>query len=171
MEIYTLEVGKLSHVEKYVGILCQFLNWIGGFVLLVMMALTVFNIIIRIPSSAVPGLIELVSYLFVIVIFFGIAYAAFMGDHVDVSLVVSRFPTRVQAVTGSIIGILSLGTWVLIAFQGIAYGLEQFRLGEYSPALNMRLVPFRSILVLGCIMLCLVLLVQLAKHLIKAVRK
>lgn len=161
----------MSYIEKIIGTACQILSWIGGFVLLVMMVLTVFNILIRLPFNAVPGIIEFVTYLFVIVVFFGIGYAAVKGDHVDVSLVVSKFTNRAQSIIGSIIGLLSLGIWILITWQGIVYGLEQFRIGEYSPALNLRLVPFRVVLVLGCIMLCLVLLVQCVKHLAKAVRK
>lgn len=161
----------MAKVEKALDITCRILSWIGGAFLLLMAGLTLFNILVRIPYSSVPGVIELVSYLFIIVVFFGIAYAGFMGEHVDVNLVVSRFPQRAQAIVASVIGILSLGIWVLIAWQGSVYALEQLGIKEYSPALNMPLTPFRVVMVFGCVVLCLVLLLQLAKSVVKAVSK
>jgi TRAP-type C4-dicarboxylate transport system permease small subunit len=161
----------MAKVEKALDITCRILSWIGGAVLLLMAGLTIFNILIRIPLSAVPGIIEFVSYLFVIVVFFGIGYTAFMKEHVDVDIIVSKFPQRVQAIIAIFIGLSSLGIWVLIAWQGTVYALEQFKLREFSPALNMLLLPYRSVMIFGCIVLCLVIILQLMKSMVRAVSK
>jgi TRAP-type C4-dicarboxylate transport system permease small subunit len=171
LDFDTQEVIKMAGFEKTLDIVCRILSWIGGAFLLLMAGLTIFNILIRIRFSSVPGIIELVSYLFVIVVFFGIAYAGLKGDHVDVDLLVSRFPKRIQAIIACLMGLLSLGIWTLIAWQGAVYGLLQFKMGEYSPALNMQLMPFRAVMVFGCIILCLVLLLQWLKSVARAVRK
>lgn len=160
----------MERAEKCLGAVARFLSWIAGAALFVLMALTVYDVVKRIWWDATPGLIELVSLLFVFVVYFGLAIAAVKGDHVSVDLLVGRLKPRVQAIIASFIGLLSFGVWAIIAWQSAAVAVEQFKLGEYSPALNIKLSPFRVVLVIGVVVLCLALLLQLVTHWRKAAR-
>jgi TRAP-type C4-dicarboxylate transport system permease small subunit len=153
----------MTAFEKWINSISRALNWIAAVFLLIMMVLTVFNVIIRHPFHSIPGIVEIVSFSFVIVVFFGLAYTTIKKAHVEVDLVVTRFPIKTQTIIGIFTGILSLGIWVLITWQSSVYGLDQILGGEFEPVLGYPVAPFRIILVIGCIMLCLVLLIDLVK--------
>jgi len=161
----------MAAFEKCINLVSRVLNWIAAVFLLIMMVLTVFNIFVRLPFHYIPGLIEIVSYSFVVVVFFGLAYTTIKKGHVDVNLVITKFPIRAQTIIGILIGLLSLGIWVLITWQGIVYGSEQIQSGEFEPVLGYPIAPFRIVLIIGCVMLCLVLLLDLMKMLLRGSKR
>ena len=161
----------MTRYERIISSLSRALNLVGAGVLVIMMVLTVVNILVRPVFRSILGVPELVSYGFVIVVCFGLAYTAIIRGHVSVELVVSRFPPRVQAVIESITWLLSIGVFAIIAWQSAVYGWEQWLIGEYAPILEFPLIPFRCILVFGIAVLCLALLLNLFKSLAQVVRK
>jgi TRAP-type C4-dicarboxylate transport system permease small subunit len=161
----------MSRFERVIQSLSRVLNWVGAGVIVIMMALTVANILVRPIYRSILGVPELVSYSFVAVVCFGLAYTAITRSHVSVELLVSRFPQRAQAVIDIITCLLSIGVFSIIAWRSALYGWEQWLIGEYAPILEFPLMPFRFILVVGCAVLCLVLLLNLLKSLATVVRK
>lgn len=162
---------KMLRYERFISSLSRVLNLVGAGVLVIMMALTVVNILVRPVFRSILGIPELVSYGFVIVVCFGLAYTAVIRGHVAVELVASRFPPRVQAVIESITCLLSIGVFVIIAWQSAVYGWEQWLIGEYAPILEFPLIQFRYILVFGFAVLCLALLLHLFKSLAQVASK
>lgn len=161
----------MARVEKIITKISQVLNVIGGTFLLIMMVLTVANVIVRVPFNSMRGITELVSYSFVVVIFFGFAYTAITRSNVEVDLFFSKLPPHVQTVVNVIINLLSLGIWIIIARQSISYGLEQWHLGEYAPVLDFKLAPFRLATTIGSIMLCVVLLFFFSKSVLRIIKR
>jgi TRAP-type C4-dicarboxylate transport system permease small subunit len=161
----------MSRYERYISSLSRALNLVGAGVLMIMMVLTVVNVLVRPVFRSILGVPEMVSYGFVVVVCFGLAYTAVMRGHVSVELVVSRFPPRVQAVIESIIYLLSIGVFAVIAWQSAVHGWEQWLVGEYAPVLKFPIMPFRYILVFGVAVLCLALLLNLFKSMAQVVGK
>ena len=161
----------MTRYERFISSLSRALNLVGAGVLVIMMVLTVVNILVRPVFRSILGVPELVSYGFVIVVCFGLAYTAIIRGHVSVELIVSRFPPRVQAVIESITCLISIGVFVIIAWQSAVYGWAQWLIGEYAPILEFPLMPFRFILVFGVAVLCLALLLNLLKSLSQVVKK
>lgn len=161
----------MSRFERIINSLSRVLNLVGAGVLVIMMALTVVNILVRPVYHSILGIPELVSYGFVVVVCFGLAYTAVMRGHVSVELLVSRFPQRVQVAIDIITCLLSIGVFAIIAWQSAVYGWEQWLVGEYAPILEFPIIPLRYILVLGFTVLCLALMLNLFKSLTQVVRK
>ena len=161
----------MTRYERFISSLSRALNLVGAGVLVIMMALTVANVLVRPVFRSILGVPEMVSYGFVVVVCFGLAYTAIIRGHVSVELVVARFPPRVQAVIESITWLLSIGVFAVIAWQSAVYGWEQWLIGEYAPILEFPLIPFRYILVFGIAVLCLALLLNLFKSIAQVVRK
>ena len=150
-------------IENAIKKITQVLSMISGAFLFLMMVLTVLNILIRIPFSSIRGITELVSYSFVVVIFFGLAFTAITRNNVDVDILTSELPPRLRKIIASIICILNLSIWGIITWQNCVFSFDQWKLGEYSPVLDMKLMPIRAALVVGCIILCIVLIIDLLK--------
>ncbi|MBA7659080.1 hypothetical protein ES703_67044 [subsurface metagenome] len=82
-----------------------------------------------------------------------------------------RFSERVQAIIGSITGILGVGIFAIVSWQSWVYGTDMWRMGERSMSVYIPLHPFAYGVSFGCAVLCVVVLVDLIKSLAKAVGK
>ena len=85
--------------------------------------------------------------------------------HVAVSLVVRLFPKRLQDIIEGIISIFGIILFGLIAWQSILYGMDCQRAGEVSLTLELPFYPIIYGVALGAVVVCLVLLVDLANAL------
>ena len=153
----------MARFENAIKKITQVLNIISGVFLFLMMAVTVFNVLLRIPFNSMRGITELVSYSFVVVIFFSMGFTAITKSNVDVDILTSKFSKIARKITASIISLLSLIIWIVITWQNSVYSFGQWQLGEYSPVLDVKLWPVRLALVVGCIVFCIVLLIDLLK--------
>jgi len=92
------------------------------------------------------------------------------NSHVSVRIVVSRLSQRAQGIFGSFIYLIGTGLWVIIIWAGIEI-LSKRWLAEETELLSVPILPLRFVWILGLIFLCLVLLINLSKALIQAVKK
>lgn len=75
----------MEQLKKISGWLNQGFNWVAGAGLVIMLALTVADVIaIKIFSSPIPGAIELVSFLGVVVVAFALGYTQQLKGHIQV---------------------------------------------------------------------------------------
>ena len=135
-----------------------------------MMLLVVGDIVLRVVWRPVPGTYDIVGFIGAIIVAFAIAYCAVQRGHIEVELVVARFPERVQGIIGSITGFLGLGIFALITWQCLVFGNDMWRLGEVSMSAHIPFYPFIYGIGFGSALLCLVILVNLGKSLAKAVK-
>ena len=157
-------------IENSIKKITRALSMISGAFLFLMMVLTILNILIRIPFSSMRGITELVSYSFIVVIFFGLAYTAITHSNVEVDILTSKLPPRLRKIIAGVICILNLSIWGIITWQNCVFSFYQWKLGEYSPVLDMKLMPIRAALVLGCIILCIVLIIDLLKSIRRLIK-
>lgn len=161
----------MSGFERVIQSLSRVLSWVAGASLLGMMLITAANVIVRPIYRPILGTPEIVEYGLVVVVCFGLACTAVARENVSVDLLVSRFSKRAQAAINCITSLLSMGTMAVIAWQSAVFGWEQQMIDERSSILLFPLFPLRYALVLGCIVLCLALLVDLFKSLARVMRK
>jgi TRAP-type C4-dicarboxylate transport system permease small subunit len=83
--------------------------------------------------------------------------------HVAVSLIVQLFPKRLQGIIESMISILGIILFGLIAWQSFLYGLDCQRSGEVSLTLELPFYPIIYGVALGSGVVCLVLLADLVE--------
>jgi TRAP-type C4-dicarboxylate transport system permease small subunit len=79
-----------------------------------------------------------------------------------VSLIVQLFPEWLQDIIEGIISIFGITLFGLIAWQSVLYGMDCQRAGEVSMTLELPFYPIIYGVALSAMVVCLVLLVNLA---------
>lgn len=120
----------------------------------------------------IPGTLYISQYVLVSAVYCGLAYCAVLKGHVKIDLLVSRFSERARAVIGAVTGLISLVVFSLLVWSATLMTLSSWSGGEVSlDKLRLPAWPFRAVLVIGVVMLCLVLLIEIIHRIAKAVRK
>ena len=164
--------GKIDRLERLANSSSNWLNWVAGVGLVAMLALIVADIIgIKLFSQPVPGGIEIVAFLGVVVIAFAIAYTQVLRGHIRVEFVVMRLPPRAQAIIAAFMWLFSLALFILLGWQSVEYGLSLQASGTVSMTQRIPFYPFVHAIAFCCITVCLVLVVEFLKSVTKAVKK
>ena len=109
-------------------------------------------------ARPIPGAVELSSYMLAVVILLGVAYTQQMKGHVRVSMLVSRLSPRAGMVLDVSTTFLSLFIIGILAWQGWVVGMEE---RAVSDMLRIPQKPFKLLISLAGILLCLELLIDL----------
>lgn len=150
-------------VPRGMARIIRILAFLGCVVMAVMAVVVTVNVAGRFFfGHPLKGTVELVEAMMLIVAFFAIPYTAQKRGHVRVTLIVSRFPKPVQLVVrrvGFFISAFIIGT---ITYQATVNTIYYIRhLNETTPILYIPLAPFRLIMALGCLVLCVHLLLDM----------
>ncbi len=162
----------LSFIVGGIDATIRFLGSVACVVVGIMALLVVSNVVGRfLFDKPLLGIVELVEMMMVIIGFFAIAYTAISRGHVHVDLVITRLSRRTQAILGSIAFFLSAGIIAIITYQGSVNTIYYAQhLKEASTVLSVPFAPFRFVMALGCLLLCLRLLVDIF-HFLSSARK
>jgi TRAP-type C4-dicarboxylate transport system permease small subunit len=137
-----------------------------------MMLFTVANVVLRaFFNRPIPGDAELIEMTMVCTGFLGVAWCALKGKHIRVDLFVSFLPKRAQGIIDVFGYIAVLGASIIIAWQSIVEGFANRAMDRLSPSLGIPVFPFYWVTGLGYGVLCLVLLVLIARSIIREVVK
>ncbi|MBM3211991.1 TRAP transporter small permease [Candidatus Poribacteria bacterium] len=150
----------------------QVVNSVGIGIIVAMMLLTTVDVSLRyLFNRPILGSVELTEFMMLLVVALGLAYTQLKKGHIFVELIVSRFSSRVQAVIESIGFFLCLVMYLLIVWQAVVQAKVQWVHGVKTGALMIPKYPFYFILAFGCLLLCLVFLIDLIESLSRVVRK
>jgi len=139
------------------------------FLLIPMMLLTAGDVIGRVIwARPIPGAVELSSYMLAVFILMGIAYTYQVKGHVRVSMLVSRLPEQAQSILDIITILLSLFIISILAWQGWVVGIEE---RTVSDMLRIPQLPFRLLVSIAALFLCLELLIDLTVSVEKLIRR
>ena len=164
--------NTIERIERFTGAISKWLNWVAGIGLVGMLGLIVSDVIgIKIFNNPIPGAIEIVAFLGVMVTAFAIAYTYILRGHIRVEFFIIRLPARMQSIIASFVCILGIILFILLAWRSYEYGRVLQSTGEVSMTQGIPFYPFVYALAFCCIPVCLVLLVELLKSILKAVAK
>ena len=162
----------VSLLEKFSNKAARWVTVIAGIAIVLMLAITIADIVgIKIFSQPVPGAIEIVGYLGVLVTAFAIAYTLIERGHVQVEFFVERMPPRIQSAVSALVSLLSLGLFVLLAWRSFEYAQIVQTTGQVSMTQRIPFHPFIYAISFCCIPVCLVLLGQLLRSILTMVKK
>src|SRR4030043_2205539 len=113
-------VGKLDRFEKVINSLSTWLNWVAGVGLVAMLALIVADIIgAKLFKWPIPGGIEMVGFLGVVIATFAIAQTQVLHGHIEVEFVVTRLPKAAQKVISCFVHLLGMALFALLSWQSL----------------------------------------------------
>ena len=157
--------------ERIATILARKLYWVAGTAIVAMMLLTCADVILRYFRRPIPGTYELVCFLGAVAVAFAMAHTSVERGHVAVSIVVRLFPKRIQDLIESITGSFGFAFFALIAWQSVIYANDLRAYGEVSLTLQLPFYPFVYGIGFSAAAVCLVLLADLFKSLMKVFGK
>jgi len=152
-------VGRIGTIKFWVQRINRWVCYLGMLLILPLMLLTSVDVIGRAAwARPIPGIVELSSYMLDVFILLGLAYTQQVKGHVRVSMLTSRLPQRAQQSLEIVVTLLSLFIMVLLAWQGWVVGMEETAV---SDMLRIPQRPFKLLVGVAAILLCLELLVDL----------
>ena len=157
--------------ERIATNLARKLYWVAGTAIVAMMLLTCADVILRYFRRPIPGTYELVCFLGAVAVAFAMAHTSVERGHVAVSIVVRLSPKRIQDLIESITGSFGFAFFALIAWQSVIYANDLRAYGEVSLTLQLPFYPFVYGIGFSAAAVCLVLLADLFKSLMKVFGK
>jgi len=140
--------------------------------MLAMLSLTVADVItVKLFKLPIPGAIEIVALLGVVVIAFALAYTYALGGHIRVEFLVMRLPRRAQASISVFILMLGLALFAALAWRSYDFARVLQTTGEVSMTQGIPFYPFVQGIALCSPLVCLLLLLELLRSVKKAMEK
>jgi TRAP-type C4-dicarboxylate transport system permease small subunit len=101
---------------------------------------------------------------------FALPYTQSKKGHIEVELLVERFPKRVQLVIASIMCLISTGLFVLTTWQVFRNAISKLQDGNVTAVLAIPIYPFVFVADLCFLLLLLLVLLELIKLIGKVAR-
>ena len=163
--------GKIDKFERFVNSLSNWLNWVAGAALVTMLALIVADIIgAKVFKWPIPGGIEMVGFLGVLVIAFAIAHTQILRGHIEVEFLVMRLPQTAQRAIAGTVYLLGMALFALLAWRSYDFARMLQVKGEVSMTQEIPFYPLVYGIALCSISVFLVLLVQCIRAVTKMKR-
>lgn len=136
--------------EKLFSMLFEGSNMLGIVALVLMMCITIAEIFCRsILNSPIRGNIEIIVYLMVCVVAFGMGRCTLKDGHIRVDLI------KVGPIVEKMNHILLLFLCLVIAWQNVMQGIKVFSMGTVSQLLGIPKFPFYIVMGFGFFMIAL----------------
>lgn len=156
----------INILEKFI----QGLTWrtaqVAQLAMIVVMAITVSNVIIRIPYRPIGGAVELVEMAGAVLLGLGVAYTAIMKGHIMVGVLVERFSPRVQGLIELVVSTVALVFSYTLAREILFFAYNRMQAGYETGHLRIPIAPSIYLVAFGFIMLAMVLLLDMIKAII-----
>ncbi len=160
----------IERLQRFSRFLNRVLAVVGGGVLLCMVALACANIGSRLLGAPVPGTFELMGYLGAVSVAFALGYTQSFRGHIAVDVLINRFPTPIRYALDLINQFICCCFFILVSWQIIQKASIIRRSGEVSETLHMIYYPFTYLVALGCGVLALGFLTDMAAVVLKMER-
>lgn len=161
----------MNHLERFTYFLSRWLNWVGAAALMTAVGLVCANILGRVFIQPIKGVYEIVGFLGGVAIGFAMGYTQMRKGHIKVEIIVVRLRPRTQAILDSITCLICFVLFALMAWQHAIFATATRKVGEVSETLRIPFFPLIYGVAFGCVILCLVFMVDFLKSLAKAVKK
>lgn len=155
----------MNRFERVINSLSKWLNWVAGVALVLMLIVIVADIIgAKLFKWPIPGGIDIVGLLGVVVIAFAIAQTQVIHGHIEVEFFEMRLPEKARNVIAGIVYSLGMALFALLAWRSYTFGDSLRVKGEVSMTVGIPVYPFVYGIAFCCIVVFLVLLLQYLKE-------
>lgn len=152
-------MGRLGTAWHWV---IEAVAWGSRATIVVVMALITIEVILRkFFNFSIVGTVEIVAALMVVIVFLAWSYTESQHGHVKVEFLVQRLGRKTQSVLEAIIILVMLGIFSIMIWQTTVYALDAQRVGLLYETARIAIFPFRLVVPVGILFLCLQLLIRL----------
>ncbi len=167
-----LFMKSAQFIERTVYPIIRTVHKIGLGILVGMMFLTVVDVTGRkFFDAPIMGSYELTEFMLALIVFFSVGYTQIQKGHIAMEALVSNFSLRAQAITDSIVYLISIGLGSVLTWQLVAHAKRTWIGKHETGVLHLPLYPFLMAAAFGCLLYSLVLLVDFLVSLEKVRKK
>ncbi len=148
-------------MKERVEWLCNVVSIVAGFILLVMIVVTMADVVLRYLGRPIVGAYEIVAFLGVAVIGFALPRASALKTHVYVDLLIDKLPAKAQKVMKTITRILVFLMFLGAAWYFIVMGINYIATKTVTMSLKVPFYPVVFALAASCILQCFVCLCEI----------
>ena len=150
-----------SIVRKITGVV-SIISYVGFFGV---MAVTIADIILRwITGIPILGVYEIVERIMICAVFASFAYTQTENGHVQITMVVAKFPQKLRFLVMTLNNILSAAVIVLTAYAAYRQGMVAMNSHYTTGVLLIPLWPFYWVEIVSMAVLCLAFLFHAVKN-------
>jgi TRAP-type C4-dicarboxylate transport system permease small subunit len=160
-----------GRIEAAIHAASKAISYVSGVALVLMVIAVLVDVITREIGASVPGNIDIAELLLVLVAYLAIPYTYAIKGHIRVDLVYRRLSPRVKGILDSITHLLAIGAYGFIVWAMADRAWSIFTSAESEPltlALEIPIVPFFIVIAFATLLLCLELLVDFTKAIVRA---
>jgi TRAP-type C4-dicarboxylate transport system permease small subunit len=152
-----------------IRVVSRVLGYMATGFMMILMLITVVDVFLRYFFSApITGATEVSRLLMIIIVFPALGWAAIDRAHIRVDLIVSRIPSRLQAIIGSITFFIALVTFCIITWQSF---LEATVVNRQTSLIHIPFTPFYWVMSVGLAIFCLAIAALVVEDIAKVVKK
>jgi len=165
-------LDRVAHaLERVANPLSVIADSTGRCILALMVFLVTVDVVLRyLFNRPLKGSYELIEFMMILVVFFGLAYTQIRKNHLSINLLMPRFSKETQAVVRSATYLLCLAGFLLITWRSIGHAEFLRMKGTTSGVLFIPNFPFMWVVAFGSALLCLVYLTDLLRSLSEVIR-
>lgn len=154
----------MNFVNKVAELVGRFGEWVGIVGIISMIGVTCADVLgAKLFNLPVPGSTEIVRLIQIMTLSAVIA-ATYRGrGHVSVDMFITRFPKQWQSIAGAVTSSLGLMLFVLLAWQGFAYGYSLQEAGEVTGTVELPFAPFVYVFAFFMIPVAMMMLCDLVR--------
>jgi tripartite ATP-independent transporter DctM subunit len=146
--------------------LTRWLSFTSGVLILAMAFLILLSVFTRfIFNYEFSGLIELETFMMVLVGFLSFAYTTLKGGNVSVDLLNAKLSSKVKVFLGGVFSIWGFALFSIISWQSVIRAIEAYEAGERASISMIPYTPIYIIAVIGYALVALVLFGQMLGYL------
>ena len=160
----------MLRLEKQLDNLSNAFNWLAAGAILIMMALTCADVVLRLFRHPIPGTYEIVGLMGTIGVSFALAYTTAKKGHIAVEFLTNKMSQKTQFIIAAAGEFFSALLFGIIAWQSALYALDLKRTGEVSLTVEIPVYPFALSIAIGCFLVCLVLTTDFYKSLKRIIK-
>jgi TRAP-type C4-dicarboxylate transport system permease small subunit len=151
----------VSYFLRIVQSFSRLIVWVAACALLAMMLLTSADVVGRYIGYPIKGTFDIVGLLGTLVVALPLAYTQTLKRHVAMEFMATHGGRFVQLIASSIVCLLGIGIYGLIAWRCYVLGTKFWTVGRVSDTIALAIYPFVYVVAFGCALNCLVLLIDL----------
>lgn len=114
----------LDYFYKGTSTTANWLKYIAGLFLMLMMFLTTADVVLRFFKMPVAGAYELIEYMMALIVAFSIAYGEIHKAHINVDILYLRFKPNMRRTIDAFSNLLCTGLFVFFAWRGYIYACK-----------------------------------------------
>ena len=161
-------VGAL---EKKTRSMTRWINAVGVFFLTMMMLVITVDVVSRFFfNRPVEGSLEMIMFMLVLTIIFGIPYAAVRKQHVGIDIFTAHLSERKRFLLETAMLLISLILCIIVLWRSFQYAMLKQSMHEISAVLQLPFYPFILAVAFGFALTGWVLCIQILRNMVQGIR-